>query len=46
MLSVVTACTRADLGWSNLPLYGVITDAIGQPLAALAAAHPQGAGSV
>jgi hypothetical protein len=37
MLLVVTACTRADLGWSNLLFYGVITDAIGQPSAALAA---------
>jgi len=37
MLPVVTAGTRADLGWSNLPFYGVITDAIGQPSAALAA---------
>jgi hypothetical protein len=46
MLPVVTACTRADLGWSNSPFYGVITDAIGQPLAALVAAHPQSAGSV
>jgi hypothetical protein len=38
MQPVVTASARADLGWSTLAFYGVITDAIGQPSAALAAA--------
>tara|TARA_E500000178_G_scaffold15770_1_gene15221 strand:+ start:249 stop:392 length:144 start_codon:yes stop_codon:yes gene_type:complete len=45
MQPVVTASVRADLGCSNLPFYGVITDAIGQSSAALAVWRPQGAGS-
>ncbi|MDC1121011.1 hypothetical protein OAT72_04040 [Alphaproteobacteria bacterium] len=42
---VVTACARTDLGWSNLPFYGVITEAVGQPSAAQPVGRPQGAGS-